>query len=364
MSKKEHTEREKSMVPNISKRLLAYSAAVSGCISFAGSAEAAVKCRILGGPLVVDNSTSQIIDIDGDGTDDFSIGYVTTTVTTVNPGHGIQIQRLDGNNRFSGSTYYTNYFYPYRRAQSFAVNANKNQAAGFLALFWPGSTWGANADWNNPVKVGYIGVKFNCGSAPTCEGWILYDQLEGTPPNIIGLIEGWGWEDSGGDIMTRENCSGPTSVELASLNASVSGLDVRLEWQTSSEIDLVGFHVWRSKEADTNGYSRITEQVIQAQGGPTQSVNYELVDADLEAGRTYFYKLEAIDASGESTFHGPISAETSEMGAHTWEIAEADASSATAASADVSKGVNVLSLLLTPAAMVLFWLRRRRNGKN
>ncbi|PXF58511.1 MAG: hypothetical protein C4B58_06535 [Deltaproteobacteria bacterium] len=80
-----------------------------------------------------------------------------------------------------------------------------------------------------------------------------------------------------------------------------------LTWETASEIDNAGFHLWRTETEDAE-YNRITDYLIPAEGGPTQGAEYSYEDFDVVSGLTYYYQLEDIDYSGISTFHGPVSA--------------------------------------------------------
>ncbi|MBN1139062.1 MAG: hypothetical protein JXM73_20955, partial [Anaerolineae bacterium] len=43
--------------------------------------------------------------------------------------------------------------------------------------------------------------------------------------------------------------AGPTPVELAAFSAAAHGRDVQVGWETASEIDLVGFNLYRSTAA-------------------------------------------------------------------------------------------------------------------
>ena len=99
----------------------------------------------------------------------------------------------------------------------------------------------------------------------------------------------------------------PLLVDLVSFTATGFEDHVLLEWETASEIDNAGFHLWRSETQDGE-YFRITEDLIPAEGGLTWGAEYEYDDFDVEAGLIYYYKLEDIDYSGVSTFHGPVSA--------------------------------------------------------
>ena len=96
----------------------------------------------------------------------------------------------------------------------------------------------------------------------------------------------------------------PTLVDLVSFTATEceSPTRILLEWETASEIDNAGFHLWRSETADGE-YTRITDSIIPAEGSPTLGARYEYEDFDVESGKTYYYKLEDVDTDGANTLH-------------------------------------------------------------
>jgi hypothetical protein len=82
---------------------------------------------------------------------------------------------------------------------------------------------------------------------------------------------------------------------------------VGLSWETASELDNLGFHLYRA--ASGNGpWTRITPFLIPGLGSSPEGKRYSFVDAGLVNGATYFYRLEDVDRSGETTSHGPVSA--------------------------------------------------------
>ena len=100
---------------------------------------------------------------------------------------------------------------------------------------------------------------------------------------------------------------GPTAIELVRFEAIPASLSIVLEWETASEIDSEGFHLWRRASAEGT-YEPITADMITAEGGPLWGASYTYEDFDVEMGRTYWYKLEDVDIYGQSTFHGPVEA--------------------------------------------------------
>jgi len=100
----------------------------------------------------------------------------------------------------------------------------------------------------------------------------------------------------------------PDLVELVSFMAAGQRKTAIIKWETASEIDNAGFHIWRSKRQDLgeNHFIRITDQLIPAKGSPTQGASYLHIDKGIVPGRTYWYRLEDIGYNGRSTFHDPV----------------------------------------------------------
>ena len=79
---------------------------------------------------------------------------------------------------------------------------------------------------------------------------------------------------------------------------------VVIEWTTASELDTVGFYVYRSDRPDGE-LVRVTPNLIPASPDPLTGGAYQFVDTDVRPGGTYYYWLEDIETSGTTTRHGP-----------------------------------------------------------
>ena len=102
--------------------------------------------------------------------------------------------------------------------------------------------------------------------------------------------------------------SSALAVDLSHFFTEVEGEQVRLHWATVSEINNLGFNVWRSTAADAPT-EQLNSNLISGQApGSGQGSSYEFVDQDVEAGISYFYWLEDVDMNGSTTWHGPVSA--------------------------------------------------------
>lgn len=99
----------------------------------------------------------------------------------------------------------------------------------------------------------------------------------------------------------------PTSVELLSFEARGGDSVVELNWETASELDNLGFHLYRaiSKEGP---YTRLTARLIPGLGSSPSGAKYIYRDTTISNGTTYFYHLEDVESSGRTERHGPVSA--------------------------------------------------------
>lgn len=99
----------------------------------------------------------------------------------------------------------------------------------------------------------------------------------------------------------------PLSVALADFSAEVAGDHVQITWTTVSEIDTLGFNLWRSASA-SGPDQQLNAQLIPSQApGSNQGFQYAWSDHQVSEGQTYWYWLEDVALSGASGLHGPVS---------------------------------------------------------
>ena len=103
------------------------------------------------------------------------------------------------------------------------------------------------------------------------------------------------------DIGAYEARGVPLFVELTSLSATSNGASTTIAWETSAEVDNVGFNVYRS-DADGNTGKQVNGFIIPAEGSETEGASYSITD---NAGASH-YVLEDIDLNGTRTIHGPV----------------------------------------------------------
>jgi hypothetical protein len=99
----------------------------------------------------------------------------------------------------------------------------------------------------------------------------------------------------------------PTAVELISFAAR--GLDgaVELTWETATELQNLGFHLYRASSPE-GPFERITGQIIPGLGSSPSGARYRYLDSGLENGRLYYYELEDVESLGGTKRHGPVEA--------------------------------------------------------
>jgi hypothetical protein len=100
----------------------------------------------------------------------------------------------------------------------------------------------------------------------------------------------------------------PFAVTLNAFEAQWVEDRVLVTWDTTSEIDNLGFNLYRSQSPDQVG-ELITAQMVPSQApGSPQGYFYSFDDAAVAPGETYWYTLEDLDLFGTATQHGPVSA--------------------------------------------------------
>lgn len=95
--------------------------------------------------------------------------------------------------------------------------------------------------------------------------------------------------------------------------SSVRKAGVVIEWSTASEVDTAGFNIYRSQDPE-GPYKKVNDHLIPAANDPLVGDSYTYEDVNVIAGNTYFYQLEDVAFSGETTRHGPIEIEADQRG--------------------------------------------------
>jgi hypothetical protein len=135
--------------------------------------------------------------------------------------------------------------------------------------------------------------------------WFNFDLTTSTNLRITRGAGGLAAADVGWFVVTF--ATAPTAVKLESFTAAAGDASVRLEWQTGSELDNLGFNLYRALDED-GPWRRLTASLIPGLGSSPLGKAYAYLDAGLTNGTRYYYRLEDVDASSKATSHGPVSA--------------------------------------------------------
>jgi hypothetical protein len=125
--------------------------------------------------------------------------------------------------------------------------------------------------------------------------------------------------DNYGEFKIDIACDPDNSVELTRFEAKSVGNNVLVQWETDTEIDNVGFYLWRAEPvagqtceetalADYENPKNLTFEPSKAIGGNSNVGNsYTYVDIHVYKGITYCYALEDIEVDGDTQFSQVIS---------------------------------------------------------
>ncbi|WP_456441094.1 S8 family serine peptidase [Caldithrix abyssi] len=133
------------------------------------------------------------------------------------------------------------------------------------------------------------------------------DDLDALNPSYAGLL-GAGRVNAAAAVQLSDQS---LPVTLTSFEAQWTGENVQLSWQTASEIDNLGFNIYRSEHPDSAFFllaSFKDHSQLKGLGNSASGKSYFFTDTSpLQGGRTYFYLLEDVAFNGKSQKHGPAS---------------------------------------------------------
>ena len=98
----------------------------------------------------------------------------------------------------------------------------------------------------------------------------------------------------------------PTSIALVSFDALASGNAVDLRWVTGSEVNTLGFHLYRSTTPNRNEATRVTTSLIPSHGATGGSYRVTDTHATGPLGQRSYW-LEEVELNGQTTWYGPVS---------------------------------------------------------
>jgi len=152
-------------------------------------------------------------------------------------------------------------------------------------------------NWSQDANTNQPSARLGHGLSETSMDGSSYLILFGGR-GLGGTINDETWTFGGGDYSLP--------VELTSFTATAGDSKIALNWSTESEIDNLGFNIYRT--TNENGkFSMLNDELIPGAGNSSQKHEYKYVDKNVTNGVTYWYKLEDVDFSGNTKFHGTVS---------------------------------------------------------
>jgi hypothetical protein len=172
-----------------------------------------------------------------------------------------------------------------------------------------GFSWSnANATYSaiaTPADAYFLVHANNCNhSVLVFDQW--FGDFWGTSPQPTVEDKIFDTDDGGSCQVSIDVAASP--VHLTSFEATPYDEQVLLNWETGSELNHLGFNVYRSDSMYGN-YDQINQEVIQNFVNTTNfKGSYIYVDSGLSNGQIYYYMIEDIALDGKRELHGPVAA--------------------------------------------------------
>jgi subtilisin-like proprotein convertase family protein len=93
-----------------------------------------------------------------------------------------------------------------------------------------------------------------------------------------------------------------TAVTVSSMSARTAQRGVLVRWRTGTEVDLLGFQVYRSRD---HAWRRVTHSQIRAKGS-VAGASYRYLDRTAKRGVPYRYRIKAVSRDGTASWFGPV----------------------------------------------------------
>lgn len=104
----------------------------------------------------------------------------------------------------------------------------------------------------------------------------------------------------------RIDVTAPTAATLINFSSDGKAKGIVLRWETGTEIQVLGFNVWRSQKRNGK-FAIVNKNLIPAKNvGQVLGATYRFTDKKAKAGKTYFYKIEIQNADGTSEWSNPL----------------------------------------------------------
>jgi hypothetical protein len=133
-------------------------------------------------------------------------------------------------------------------------------------------------------------VRFTSQTAPSAN--LSYENIGGTTDGTRYLEN---FTSVPPDVLDLPDIPLPTA--LSAFTAVPADKGVMIKWRTESELNNLGFDVYRSESLD-GIFTKVNQTRIQGAGTDATPHDYKFFDENVEVGKTYYYYFEDISYSG------------------------------------------------------------------
>jgi hypothetical protein len=127
-------------------------------------------------------------------------------------------------------------------------------------------------------------------------GHSLARDIRPSPANPVDTDTAADWFDNDPDFG-RPTPDFSLPVTLSSFAAIPTDSGVMLKWRTESEVDNLGWNIYRNEKKDGE-FVKINDKLIPGAGNSAMPNSYQFVDKTVVKGRQYYYYLEDVDIAG------------------------------------------------------------------
>lgn len=174
--------------------------------------------------------------------------------------------------------------------------------------------------WTSVSSLNFSAPQTGSGGSPALDGNATANRTVRSAVVTVNLQPGQEvmlrWQDTNGavqhgmgiDDLLVAPATSPLAAALASFDASQLGNEIIVTWETVSELENIGFNLYRGVTPDAPNVQLNAALIASQAPGSGQGFVYTWEDTfDLAGGTTYYYWLEDVDTAGLTTRHGPIS---------------------------------------------------------
>ncbi len=240
--------------------------------------------------------------------------------TTTNPCPDGTVRNVEVIVDYDGDTdnSLTQYTAPYTPTPPVFVSHSTTYPGGFWPLGAPIPIYTVITDANGIASVELFYRKigdtlFQSGNMSHVGG----DNYQGNIPGALAVNPGVQYyivaTDSCGFMAFEGNVQQPYEllydsslpVTLASFTAKIEEGKVTVEWITESELNNLGFNLYKSLNGSDN-FEKLNDELIEGAGSSSESHTYSFIDEEVIPGNSYTYQLEDICGDGRVEKHEKI----------------------------------------------------------